>query len=405
MRSTAAQSRQLVALVFAFAACSTVPADLVTTRDSLGVRIVESHGQRWATDDAWTIADHPALQIGTLDGDPDYQFFRIVAAVRLPNEHIVVANGGTSQIVAYDRSGTHLWTAGGRGEAPGEYRLITGLATGPGDSLWIYDFGLRRFTILTTTGDVVRTVSIGASLSAPGAIGRLRDGSFLVKEAWSGLAHGQDALGLERLPVAIARFGPDGEGPDTIATVPGREVFLGTEDGRMVMSAPLFGRNTSAAMRAGRLAVGDQETFQIAIHSAQGKLQRLARVPAVDLSISASDVSAMKAARLERESENERAMLARHLDAMDVPPTRPAFGDIMIDPQDYLWVSDYTSYPTVARSWRVFSPNGELLGTIDLPVRFRLLDIGDDFVLGVYRDDSDVEYVQLYALARGATQS
>ncbi len=97
--------------------------------------------------------------------------------------------------------------------------------------------------------------------------------------------------------------------------------------------------------------MGDQETCQIAIHSAQGKLQRLARVPAVDLSISASDVSAMKAAR------------------------------------------------------RVFSPNGELLGTIDLPVRFRLLDIGDDFILGVYRDDSDVEYVQLYALARGATQS
>jgi hypothetical protein len=207
------------------------------------------------------------------------------------------------------------------------------------------------------------------------------------------------------LPVAIARFGPDGEGPDTIATVPGREVFLGTEDGRMVMSAPLFGRNTSAAMRAGRLAVGDQETFQIAIHSAQGKLQRLARVPAVDLSISASDVSAMKAARLERESENERAMLARHLDAMDVPPTRPAFGDVMIDPQDYLWVSHYTSYPAVAHSWSVFSPSGELLGIIDLPVRFRLLDIGDDFVLGVYRDDSDVEYVQLYALARGATQS
>ena len=385
---------------FTFAACSAGPPDLVTTSDSTGVQIVESHGQRWSTDDAWTITDHPTLQIGMLDGDPAYQFFRVVAAVRLPNEHIVVANGGTAQIMAYDRSGTHLWTTGGRGEAPGEYRLITGLGAGPGDSLWVYDFGLRRFTILAMTGDVLRTASIGASLSAPGAIGRMPDGSFVVKEAWSGLAQGQDALGLERLPVAIARFGPNGEGPDTIVTVPGREVFLRTEDRRMVMSAPLFARNTSAAIRAGRLAVGDQATFEIAIFSERGTLQRLARVPAVDLSISSSHVSEAKAARLEREPENERVTMARQLDAMDVPPTRPAFSDIMIDRQDHLWVRNYTLPPTTMDVWNVLAPNGELLGTVDLPVRFRLLDIGDDFILGTYRDDSDVEYVQLYGLSR-----
>lgn len=150
------------------------------TRDSSGVWIVESRVPAWSDGEAWTIAAEPTLQIGNLEGDPDYQFFRIEAAVWLPDGGIAVANGGTADIKAFDQSGNYRWTRGGRGDAPGEYRLITGLGTGPGDSLWVYDFGLRRFTVLTTTGEVVWTVSVGASLSATNAVGRFPDGFRLL---------------------------------------------------------------------------------------------------------------------------------------------------------------------------------------------------------------------------------
>ena len=46
----------------------------------------------------------------------------------------------------------------------------------------------------------------------------------------------------------------------------------------------------------------------------------------------------------------------------------------------------------------VFHPDGRMLGTIAMPEAFRPLEFGDDWVLGVQRDESDVEQLVAYAL-------
>jgi hypothetical protein len=48
----------------------------------------------------------------------------------------------------------------------------------------------------------------------------------------------------------------------------------------------------------------------------------------------------------------------------------------------------------------VFDAEGRQLGTLAMPPRFRLTDAGPDYVLGVGRDDMDVEKVQLFRLDR-----
>ncbi len=381
-------------------ACGSTTPEGVIVRDSAGVQISESSSPAWRNDDAWTVASLPRMQIGTLDGDPTYQFFRIEAAVSLPDGGIVVANGGTSELKAYDDAGQHLWTVGRQGEAPGEYRLITGLGVGPGDSFWVYDFGLRRFTVLTSGGETIRTFAVGAALSAVNAVGRLPDGSFVVKEGWSSRTHENNEFGLARQPVAIARFMEGRPRHDTIVALPGREIFLGTEGRRMVMSAPLFARNASAAMRGGTVVAGSQETFEIGFYSSQGILERIARVLDVDLSISTGDLAAMTKAILASEDESERVMLAQHLDEMDVPPSRPAYGDILTDRRGNVWLAEYVRYPAVPESWTVLDVPGRLLGVVRMPARFRLTEVGDDYVLGVWRDDSDVEYVRKYGLLK-----
>jgi len=380
--------------------CDEGPPVPIGARDSSGVRIVESGTPRWSEGESWTIADDPTLQIGMLEGNPDYQFFQVEAAVWLDDGGVVVANGGTADVRAFDPMGGHRWTTGRRGDAPGEYRLITGLGVGPGDSVWVYDFGSRRFTILTTSGDVVRTISVGANLSATNAVGRFLDGSFVVKENWSGQTRDNTDLGMARQPVALARFTAAGEGPDTIATVLGREVFLGSEGGRVVMSAPLFGRNASAAIRGGKLVLGTQETFQIGFYSSSGALEQIARVVNIDLSITASDIAEMKAMALEREPANERAKMAAHLEAMDIPPTKPAYERLLIDRDGNVWAGNYTLYHDAARDWHVISSRGELLGTVTMPDRFRLLDVRDAEALGVWEDESDVQYIHIYPLVK-----
>lgn len=50
--------------------------------------------------------------------------------------------------------------------------------------------------------------------------------------------------------------------------------------------------------------------------------------------------------------------------------------------------------------WPSAGSRSAWLGTVVLPDRFDLYDIGDNYVLGRWRDDLDVEHVQLYELVK-----
>ena len=48
--------------------------------------------------------------------------------------------------------------------------------------------------------------------------------------------------------------------------------------------------------------------------------------------------------------------------------------------------------------WMVFSPDGHLLGRVEVPRGLRIAEIGDDYLLGVQRDEFDVPYVLRFRL-------
>jgi hypothetical protein len=362
--------------------------------------IVESEAAEWAHSRGWRVADSPLLDIGSADGSPEYQFHRIEGVVRLPDGRIAVADGGSSEIRIYDDAGRFLNSTGGAGDAPGEYRMISAIGIGPGDSLWVFDYGNRRFTILSGDGTPQRTVSVGGFLSAAGAVGRLPDGSFVVKEGWGRPTGGNNRTGLMRDPVAVAIVSPDGASFDTLGMFPGREVFISIEDGRAVMSAPLFAHNTSAVIGGGEVFVGGQEDFEIGTYAAHGTLQQIFRVIGTDLELSASDIAARRQEVLSSVPEERRRQAAENLDRLDVPGTRPAYGRLLVGADGSLWAAEQVRYPAIPRTWTVFDADGRLLGDVVMPERFRLDQIGDDWVLGVGLDGLDVEHVQLYRLSK-----
>jgi hypothetical protein len=366
------------------------------------VVIVESRAPAWETGGGWRLSETPILEIGALDGPAEYQFERIEGVLRLADGRIVVADGGASQIRFYDSTGRFLSASGRPGEAPGEYRYLVGIGAGPRDSLWAYDIGTRRFTVLAGDGRAVRTLSVGGSLSAALGVGRLPDGSFVVHELWSFGSHsgGPTKFGLSRDPAAVARLSSEGGHLDTIGVFAGREVYIGSEGGRTVMSAPFFARTTSVALRAGLLYVGDQRSFEIGVYSADGRLKRLIRVPDVDLRIRAADVERAKEEALALEPEGRRAMMRAHFDALALPATRAAFGDLLVDEAGNLWVAEAVRYPQDPRRWSVFDAAGALLGVVQLPERFRLSAVGADWALGVGRDELEVERVRLHRLEK-----
>jgi hypothetical protein len=391
----------LARLTLLLAACGGNDAnDSVVTRDSSGVTIVESQGPAWAEAAGWHLSSQPTLEIGQTDGPPEYQFHRVEGALLLEDGRVVVADAGSGEIRFYGRDGTFQKSTGRRGQAPGEYQVITSLGYGPADSIWVFDYGLRRFTVLTHDGEPTRTLTVGGSLSAVNAVGRLSDGWFVVKEGWSSGLHSENRQGLAREPVAVVRISPDGSALDTIATVAGREVFLSSEDGRAVMSAPLFGRNSSAVVRDDRVFIGDQEMLEVMLYEADGRLDQIVRVPGVDLRLTGSEIQQATAKLLADEPVERRPMMQAHYQQMDTPPAKPAYSNLMVDALGNLWAAEYVRYPDIPTVWTVFSADGALLGDVQVTPGFRPLQIGEDWIIGVGRDELDVEYVRLYGIEK-----
>jgi hypothetical protein len=65
-----------------------------------------------------------------------------------------------------------------------------------------------------------------------------------------------------------------------------------------------------------------------------------------------------------------------------------------------VWVEAYRTPWELNPRWDVFTPEGVWLGSVNTPNRFTIHQIANDFVLGVWRDDSDIEYIRMFNLVR-----
>jgi hypothetical protein len=398
MRTTIPLPRSLV-LVAAAVACGDAVPDRPTVRDSTGVAIVETPAVVLATVPAWRVADPPLLEIGAVEGDPAQQFAGIEGVLRLRDGRLVVADRGSGELRFFDDRGRHLASHGGPGDAPGEYRYLTGLGAGPGDSLWAFDFGLRRFTVFDAEGGTARTLAVGSRLAAVTAVGRLRDGSFVIREQWSAALQAEPRAGLVRDPAAVARLAPDGAALDTITLVPGREVFVASEDGRAVMRAPLLARHAVAATGDSLVFVGDQATFEVRAYDAAGALRRVIRLTGLDLAVTTEDERRALEARVGDATPGERPAVRAGYADMTTPATRPAYGPLLVDDAGALWVGSFErSGPS--RTWTVFGRDGMLQATVTLPAGFQLRQVTGDLAIGTWRDALDVEYVRVYGIDR-----
>ena len=92
----------------------------VTVTDSAGVQLVLNSGPDWP------LELREVLRVGTLDGDPNLQFYRITDIQVDSIEGFWVVDSHES-IRHYDADGSYKGFVGGRGEGPGEverYQMV-----------------------------------------------------------------------------------------------------------------------------------------------------------------------------------------------------------------------------------------------------------------------------------------
>ena len=108
-----------------------------SVRDSAGITIVES--TRPATDSRldWKVGTEPQVSFGAAMGESEYQLYQVGDATRLAGGRIVVANGGSNQLLVFDEAGNYLAAWAGQGDGPGEFRSLASVHRWAGDSLYV----------------------------------------------------------------------------------------------------------------------------------------------------------------------------------------------------------------------------------------------------------------------------
>ncbi|MFW6202523.1 MAG: hypothetical protein ACOC8B_08085, partial [Gemmatimonadota bacterium] len=257
------------------------------------------------------------------------------------------------------------------------------IATLPADSPVVYDGRLNRASIFDDDGDFARSVSpdppSGGEATLIRLLGVFGDGTFLgaVRLLADRPASGS---GIVRPDNVLHRFDAEGEPLDSLGVVPGDEAAV--IEG---VIAPLdFLRRTRIAIGADRVHVSPSNDFSVTTYSPDGRPLRITRLAHEPAPIGEDDRS-------------------RFGEMVEIPASRrlPAISGMLLDDEGRLWVEEYRRSDEGAGAWWVFDDEGRLRTGVAMPDGLRPMHVGEDAVVGVWRDSLDVEHVRVHRVVRG----
>lgn len=404
LRGASTIAPAFAALAVALAGCRKVEAGRAAApavRDSAGVTIVENRAPAWGSTPGLRLDPRPLLDLGGVAGDSALDFSGVGGTVRLASGRIAVADGATGQIRIFDERGLLLRRLGGRGTGPGEFTALASLYRLPGDSIAAWDRGRAALTIFGPEGRVARSVSLapdsgGAAALRP--VGVLGGGEVLAAGSLPVVRDGA-AVGVRRDSVPYLAIAPDGR-RRVVGHFLGDELFVELR-GQTVRAALLpFGRTTAAVVRGPGfvLATGDAD---LRTYDSAGALRRSVRWPAERRAVTSGDSVRFIADLLVGVRDPMARQPQEHFwRTVPFPKTLPPHGAIRVGAGGELWVEEPNADRKLPTRYHVFATDGRWLGTLTLPERFTLFEVGTDYLLGAWKDPDDVEHVRMYGLER-----
>ena len=392
---------RLALLVLLLSACGTAgESPEVAVRDSAGVQIVE--GRLRERGPAWRVAAAPLVEIGSSPGasSPLYQ---VVSAFRMSDGRIVVASARTGTLGIYAADGRPLRTVGRPGDGPGEFRQLFWAGRLRGDSIGAWDVVLGRFSVFDPSGQFVRSMAPGAGAGMfPQLHAALADGSVVLAAGMDPSRPMAMAAGVRRDTAVFLVVGPDGAVRDTLARVPGSEQYLMTPAGGGFVMHPLpFGRTTASAAQGSRFAVGTGDTYQLSVYEPGRGLRKVIRGGRERRRVTEGDVRRYRETMVTMGAEGARHQQRQFLAEVPFPERMPAFTALLADGRGNWWIADPPAADGAGESiWHLVSDGGRLLGSVRVPPRLMVKEIGPDWILGVFLDENDAERVRVHRLER-----
>lgn len=382
-------------------------ADVVLTRsDSAGVEIVVISGRREAIPVVATFDTSPELRLGSPMGQAAEQFGVIRDVIATSDGGIAVLDGQAAEVRLFDAAGRSRAILGGRGEGPGEFQSPMELAALPGETLAVFDPRPGRITRFGPDGTMAGVTTLDGVETRVTDARFLMDGSLVGQSHWLSPNDGPPPTGeptFIRNSAVLTLFDDRGQVVDTIDVVPSGEEIVSIQVSSTAVSvlkrpAAYARDNVFAPTPAGTWSA-ENDRFELKLReTATGRLLRIVRAPLLELPTTPELAQAIRdEAVREAETPEERSRLETWLDLSPRPELQPAFDAFEADEQGRLWVREWTPFHDATRWW-VFEPDGALLGSLDAPSGLTITQVTCTSVLGVERDELEIDYAVRYAL-------
>jgi hypothetical protein len=349
-----------------------------------------------------SLESRPSLDIGNVDGSAQYQLFRVSSVLRLDDGRIVVANNGTNELRIYSPRGSFIAAIGRAGAGPGEFRSINGVHVVGRDSLFVFDAVLQRVSILSgdgrfhtslnvePTGDALRPLR----LYRLGGVLRNRNMVF-VAAAFPADMRPRPITHFDSVPTLL--YSREGKRLGRVAEPLGMDIYATPSQAGDIS----FGRASSAYIHGERVYVTDGGKLEVRAYEPGRGLVRTVRDDRPNRRVVAEDIDQLIKYRVDRVPDARKAEIRRYFEEWPKAPYKPWISAIMVDSEGLLWAEEYEPFWTnTSRTWTVFDQTGGRIARLNLPQSFRVCEIGKDFIIGVAKDEFDVEHVRVYTLIR-----
>jgi len=329
-----------------------------------------------------------------------------------------VADRGSADLRFFGPGGKFLQRVGGDGEGPGEFRRLEFIGLLQGDSLATYDGSLRRVQVFDPSGVLSRTftvVSPWPTAMPDKVIGVV--GGFLMAIRFIDFGT-VVPNGIVRWPhELVATMDLRTGALDSIRMVPGSEASVeAREGGGYSHGRYTFAKGNEFAAEADRMAIISTDTFSVNILGLDGSTELIVRRPVVPEAATEEDLRRYIEGYLAlvfpegsnpvpEDVENFRRGLLNTPSAATLPILR----SVQLDSEGNIWVEMYFSPGEDPPPYQIFASDGTWLGEVVMPkgldrgfipYQAPSYQIGSEFILGVWKDELDVQYVRLYGLEK-----
>jgi len=350
------------------------------------------------------------LRIGTVAGEPEYQFGQIVplASIDVDGDgNIYVMDLQAQDVRVFDAQGQYVQTLGGPGSGPGEFSAQAGFVfTNPRGQILVPDLGNQRVSVFSPDGEPAYSFPIQLQAGVP-----MRwkvDAAGRIMAQLRGLnVQGMAAL-AEGDPIVV--YDTTGTVTDTVALLPQGQMLAGAteEQFSMVLFAPEPAWDLD---ESGSVFYAMSDQYRILVNDPEGNLTRILTHTSELKAVGEADRNAVLSLIREQMAATGAppAQLEAVMQGIGFAESYPVFGQFFAGPGETLWVQRIRSAEDMAEGaeegfefdfqdigspeWEIFDAEGRYLGVVTLPDRFAPVSVDGDDLYGVWSDELDVQYV------------